>query len=99
MDDFDVVVDALQKHRDRLWDMINRNMKSEYVNLNIMDDIRFYQIEQLDAAIAARKNKKEWVGLTDKQYEAMAEQHVTNCYFDTLKYAKSIEAKLKKKNT
>ena len=66
MDDFDVVVDALQKHRDRLWDMINRNMKSEYASLNIMDDIRFYQIEQLDAAIAARKNKKEWQGLTDQ---------------------------------
>lgn len=97
MDDFDVVVDALQKHRDRLWDMINRNMKSKYVPLNIMDEIRLF--EQLDAAIAARKNKKEWVGLTDKQYEAMAEQHVTNCYFDTLKYAKSIEAKLKEKNT
>ena len=42
--------------------------------------------------------KKEWVGLTDEQYEAMAEQHVTNCYFDTLKYAKAIEAKLKEKN-
>ena len=67
MDDFDVVVDALQKHRDRLWDMINRNMKSEYASLNIMEDIRFYQIEQLDAAIAARKNKKEWQGLTDEE--------------------------------
>ena len=66
MDDFDVVVDALQKHRDKLWDMINRNMKSEYASLNIMDDIRFYQIEQLDAAIAAHKNKKEGQGLTDK---------------------------------
>ena len=66
MDDFDVVVDALQKHRDRLWDMINRNRKSEYASLNIMDDIRFYQIEQLDEAIMARKNKKEWQGLTDK---------------------------------
>ena len=66
MDDYDVVLDALQKHRDKLWEMINRNMKSEYASLNIMDDIRFYQIEQLDAAIAARKNKKEWQGLTDK---------------------------------
>jgi hypothetical protein len=43
--------------------------------------------------------EKEWVGLTDEEYEAMAEQHVTNCYFDTLKYAKAIEAKLKEKNT
>ena len=41
---------------------------------------------------------KEWVGLTDAEYEAMAEQYVTNCYFDTLKYAKAIEAKLKDKN-
>lgn len=43
--------------------------------------------------------QREWVGLTDDKYEAMAEQYVTNCYFDTLKYAKAIEAKLKEKNT
>jgi len=43
--------------------------------------------------------KREWVGLTDNEYEAMAEQYVTNCYFDTLEYAKDIEAKLKEKNT
>ena len=42
---------------------------------------------------------REWVGLTDEEYEAMAEQHVTNCYFDTLKYAHAIEEKLKEKNT
>ena len=45
------------------------------------------------------KPKKEWVGLTNDEYEAMAEQYVTNCYFDTLEYAKAIEAKLKEKNT
>ena len=44
-------------------------------------------------------SKKEWQGLTDEEYEAMAEQYVTNCYFDTLEYAKAIEAKLKEKNT
>ena len=43
--------------------------------------------------------QREWVGLTDKEYEAMAEDHVTDCYFDTLMYAKAIEAKLKEKNT
>jgi len=42
--------------------------------------------------------QREWQGLTDGEYEAMAEQHVTNCYFDTLKYAKAIEAKLREKN-
>jgi hypothetical protein len=43
--------------------------------------------------------QREWVGLTDEEYEEMAEQYVTNCYFDTLEYAKAIEAKLKEKNT
>jgi hypothetical protein len=42
--------------------------------------------------------QREWQGLTDEEYEAMAETYVTNCYFDTLKYAKAIEAKLKEKN-
>ena len=42
--------------------------------------------------------QREWVALTDEVYEAMAEQYVTNCYFDTLKYARAIEAKLKEKN-
>jgi hypothetical protein len=42
--------------------------------------------------------KREWQGLTDEEYEAMAENYVTNCYFDTLKYARAIEAKLKEKN-
>jgi len=43
--------------------------------------------------------QREWQGLTNKEYEAMAEKYVTNCYFDTLKYARAIEAKLKEKNT
>ena len=43
--------------------------------------------------------KKEWVGLTNEEYESMAEKYVTNCYFDTLKYARAIEAKLKEKNS
>jgi hypothetical protein len=28
----------------------------------------------------------------------MAEKYVTNCYFDTLKYARAVEAELKEKN-
>lgn len=42
--------------------------------------------------------QREWQGLTDEEYEAMAEDYVTNCYFDTLKYARAIEAALKAKN-
>ena len=30
--------------------------------------------------------------LTDEDLETMAEKYVTNCYFDTLKYARAIEA-------
>tara|TARA_R110000822_G_scaffold92618_7_gene213566 strand:- start:569 stop:781 length:213 start_codon:yes stop_codon:yes gene_type:complete len=41
---------------------------------------------------------KEWVGLTDDEYEAMSEKYVIKHFFDTLKYAKAIEAKLKEKN-
>lgn len=39
-----------------------------------------------------------WVGLTDDELESMAEQYVTDCYFDTLKYGQSIQSKLKEKN-
>ena len=99
MDDYDVVADALQKHRDRLWDMINRNMSSEYVGLGVMDDIRFYQIEQLDAAIAAHKNKKEWVGLTDEDRNKLHHLIDWTVPLDIKKFADSVEAVLKGKNT
>jgi beta-phosphoglucomutase-like phosphatase (HAD superfamily) len=51
------------------------------------------------AAEELKRSKKEWQGLTDEEYEAMAEKYVTNYFFDTLKYARAIEAKLKEKNT
>lgn len=40
----------------------------------------------------------EWQGLTDEEYESMAEKYVTNYFFDTLKYARAIETKLRVKN-
>ncbi len=96
MDDYDVVVDALEKYRDKLWEMTNRNMNSEFVGLNIMDDIRFYQIEQLDAAIAARKNKKEWVGLTEQEKKGIFDA----CEPDERSYVIAMtEALLKDKNS
>ena len=42
--------------------------------------------------------RREWVGLTDDEYELMAEKRVTNYFFNTLDYAHDIEAKLKEKN-
>lgn len=54
-EDYDVVLDAMQRHRDRLWKMTEQNMRSEFIGLNIMDDIRLKQIEELDLAIKQRK--------------------------------------------
>ena len=53
--------------------------------------------EALRAALA--QPEREWQGLTDQNYEAMAQKYVTNCYFDTLKYARAIEARLREKNS
>ena len=54
--DYDVVIDTLQKHRDKLWKMVQQN--SEAYMFNIMDQIRLEQIQELDDAIAERKNAK-----------------------------------------
>jgi hypothetical protein len=59
MSDYDVVVDVLQKHRDNLMEMVNRNLRSELIGINIMDEIRLNQIDQLDEAIALWRNRNE----------------------------------------
>ena len=56
-DYYDVVLHTLQKERDLLWSMTERNMNSEYVGMNIMDDIRLSQIRQLDIAIRMWKER------------------------------------------
>ena len=50
-EDFDIVLDTLKEKRDQLWRMTERNMCSEYIGLNIMDDIRLDQIQQLEKAM------------------------------------------------
>ena len=54
--DYDVVIDTLQKQSDVLLKMVQRN--SEMGLFNIMDQIRLEQIQELDDAIAERKNAK-----------------------------------------
>ena len=56
-DEYDVVVDALQKHRNILHAMVKSNM--EHDMFNVMDEIRLEQIDQLDEAIKERKDKKD----------------------------------------
>jgi hypothetical protein len=56
-EEYDVVIATLQEKRDRLWNMTQSNMNSDM--MNIMDDIRLEQIDQLDHAIASWKKSKE----------------------------------------
>ena len=57
-DDYDVVIDTLQKQYNILWKMTNRNMNSEYIGMGIMDDIRLDQMDQLKQAIEMWKDRK-----------------------------------------
>ena len=59
MSDYDVVIDVLQKHYDKLLEMTNRNLTSECIGLNIMDDIRIRQMEELKHAMELWLNRKE----------------------------------------
>ena len=54
-EEYDVVIDTLQKQKDILWKMTQSNMNSDM--FNIMDQIRLEQIDQLDKAMAMWKNR------------------------------------------
>lgn len=47
--EYDVVLDALQIHRDKLWKMTN-----SHDQWGIMDTLRMEQIQKLDEAIRSR---------------------------------------------
>ena len=53
-DDYDVVLDVLQKHRDKLWKMTQENMNADM--FNGMDQIRLEQIDQLEKAMELWKS-------------------------------------------
>ena len=61
-DDYDVVIDTLQKQYDILWKMTERNMNSECMGMGIMDDIRLQQIAEIKEAIRWWKERKEMLG-------------------------------------
>ena len=58
-EEYDVVLDVLQKHYDVLWKMNKQNMNSEFMSMGIMDDIRFEQMDMLKEAMSVWKNHKE----------------------------------------
>ncbi len=55
--EYDVVIDVLTKHKYKLWEMTRRNMQSEFIGMNIMDDIRLAQIDQINEAIELWNNR------------------------------------------
>jgi hypothetical protein len=55
-DDFDIVIHTLQEKKDHLWKMTKSNMNTDMVN--IMDDIRLEQIDQLDKAMRLWQDNK-----------------------------------------
>ena len=61
-DEYDVVLDVLQEHRDKLWEMTKSNIDCEFPGFNIMDQIRLKHIDELDDAIHWWKERKETLG-------------------------------------
>lgn len=62
-------------------------------------DFSAYKTKTYTRPLYTAPPQREWQGLTDDEYELMAEKRVTNYFFNTLDYAHAIEAKLKEKNT
>jgi len=86
--EYDVVLDALKIHRDKLWKMTN-----SHIDWGIMDTLRMEQIAKLDEAVQAM-GKKEWVGLTKEESFELCVKH-KDAPFSLLV---SIQDKLKEKN-
>lgn len=55
---YDVVLDTLQKHHDKLMELTMQNMRSEFLGIGIMDGIRLEQCEQLKEAMEVWKAHK-----------------------------------------
>ena len=56
-EEFDVVINVLQKHHDVLWKMTQQNINADM--FNIMDQIRFEQMDQLKRAIRMWKDHND----------------------------------------
>ena len=61
-EEYDVVLDVLQKHHDKLWKMTKQNMESEFLGMGIMDEIRLQQMDEIKEAIRWWKERKEMLG-------------------------------------
>ena len=57
LDEFDVVINTLQRQHDILWKMTEQNMNSEF-GMSLLDDIRFKHMDQLQEEIDMWKARK-----------------------------------------
>ena len=57
LDEFDIVINTLQKQHDLLWKMTEQNMNSEF-GMSLLDDIRFKQMDQLQQAMDMWRSRK-----------------------------------------
>jgi hypothetical protein len=73
-EEYDVVIDTLQKQRNILWKMTESNMNHDM--FNIMDEIRLEQIDQLDKAMklwSAKEAIREVIRISDREHDAWKE--------------------------
>ena len=72
----------------------NENFRDEYIKRNGQRYASWVE------PLYTTPQRREWVGLTDDQVSAIADQHsVEGFELDIMAFARSIEAKLKEKNT
>ena len=93
---------ALEPEPRPVWFEVTTNIGNKFILDSAVeaDKIKAARDEGLSVVpLYTAPPQREWHGLTDKAYEAIAERYVTNCYFDTLKFARAIESKLRRKNT
>ena len=74
--EYDVVLDALKIHRDKLWKMTN-----SHNDWGSMDTLRMEQIAKLDEVVQAM-GKKKWVGLTDEETNALIQKWAGELVFE-----------------
>ena len=68
MKDYDVIEDVLTKHKNQLLDMVKKNLCSDFLSLNIMDDIRLKHVSEIDECL------RVWKEYNDRRSTRPAEE-------------------------
>ena len=65
MNEYDVVLDTLQKQHDKLMKITMQNIQSGFIGMGIMDDIRLEQCNQLKKAMRMWKAQEHGLGYNE----------------------------------